>query len=299
MNRTFGLFLCVILLLASPATAQESALDFGVLVMAHGGDESWNAGVAAAVDSLDFPVPVELAFGMADRATLQEATRALEAAGVDRIVVLRLFISGESFLPQTRFLLGLDDTAPAFLMNGGHGGHEGPVPPVEHGSEIAIVPQGLGEAELTGTILAQRVAALSMDPAVEDVVLVAHGMGAEDANDRLLAALEARAEQVRADAAYRRVVVETLREDWTGKRQEAEARIRAAVASAAPGRALVVPVRLFGFGPYAEVLEGLQYEADGTGLLPSPLVAEWMRERVRETACGVGWLSGSDCATRP
>jgi peroxiredoxin len=71
----------------------------------------------------------------------------------------------------------------------------------------------------------------------------------------------------------------TLREDWPEKRAVAEREIRAFVsrARAEGGRAIVVPFRVQGFGPYARVLAGLEYAADGRGLLPHPAVAEWIR----------------------
>jgi hypothetical protein len=38
--------------------------------------------------------------------------------------------------------------------------------------------------------------------------------------------------------------------------------------------------RIQGFGPYARVLEGLDYVADRTGLLPHRIVTEWIEEQV-------------------
>lgn len=54
-------------------------------------------------------------------------------------------------------------------------------------------------------------------------------------------------------------------------------------------RVIVVPFRLSGFGPYAEVLEGLEYEADGRGLLPHPQLSEWIRQSAAQAACDAGW----------
>jgi hypothetical protein len=38
----------------------------------------------------------------------------------------------------------------------------------------------------------------------------------------------------------------------------------------------VIPFRVQGFGPYAKVLEGLDYVSDGQGLIPHPSVTEWI-----------------------
>ena len=43
----------------------------GVIVMAHGGTTSWNEAVEVAVAPLRLVVPTEIAYGMADRQSLQ------------------------------------------------------------------------------------------------------------------------------------------------------------------------------------------------------------------------------------
>jgi hypothetical protein len=87
---------------------------------------------------------------------------------------------------------------------------------------------------------------------------------------------------VRQARPFRRVQVETLREDWPEKRQAAEVRVRAFVqrATAEGGTAIVIPFRIQGFGPYARVLEGLDYVADRTGLMPHRILTEWIEEQV-------------------
>ena len=74
---------------ASPAPASGKR---GVIVMAHGGDAGWNAEVEAAVVPLRARHDVEIAYGMAECATLKEATRRLESRGATTIVVVRLFV---------------------------------------------------------------------------------------------------------------------------------------------------------------------------------------------------------------
>ena len=86
--------------------------DFGVLVMAHGGPVQWNRAVLSAVEPLKDRYNIEVAFGMADAATLQDGVRKLEDDGARRIGVVRLFISGESFLDRTEQILGIKPGAP-------------------------------------------------------------------------------------------------------------------------------------------------------------------------------------------
>jgi sirohydrochlorin cobaltochelatase len=125
---------------ATPAesAAAPSSDPFGVLVMAHGGDAAWNANVHAAVATLEARHPVEIAFGMADACSMQEAVTRLEARGVRQIGVVRLFVSGESWLERTEQIFGLREGAPSPTSSasgvaectqtegddhGGHGSH--------------------------------------------------------------------------------------------------------------------------------------------------------------------------------
>jgi hypothetical protein len=76
----------------------------------------------------------------------------------------------------------------------------------------------------------------------------------------------------------------TLREDWPEKREDAEAAIREYVSEAnlAGRTVIVVPFRVSGFGPYAELLRGLNYRSNGLGLLPHKNVTLWIRNQAQE-----------------
>ncbi len=289
--------------LALLASTVFAAAPAGVLVMAHGGDEAWNRAVHETVAPLEKRVPVELAFGMADADTLQAAVSRLEAKGVRRISVVRLFVSGDSFLKRTRKILGLDPGAPPKPEgHEHHAGHHGGGMPSFHDpdtmplwrvttkSRIVVDPKGLQDGDESARILAERAAALSKDPAKESVLVLAHGAGDEAENARVHERMEQVAAQIREAKPFREVRVETLREDWPAKRKEAEARIREYVAAASKnGSVLVIPYRVYGFGPYADTLEGLKYVSDGKGLVPHPLVGQWLLERVTESFKTAGW----------
>ena len=296
---------------ATTASPARSGSGFGVLLMAHGGTPDWNEAVLETVKPLEAKYDIEVAFGMADATTLQEGVRKLEARNVRKIGVVRLFVSGESWSERTEQIFGLRPGAPAdataatspHAKHGGHAGHGGPAANAEHAghgghsmaffrvatsASYAISTQGLADVPEMGNVLADRAAALSNAPAREDVLILAHGPGEDAENTRWLAQLDARAAAVRARAPFRRVQVETLREDWPDKRVDAEKRIRAFVqqASANGGKAIVIPFRVQGFGPYAQVLEGLDYVSDGNGLIPHAEVSKWIERQITSLESG-------------
>lgn len=274
-----------------PASAIQASTgdtpEFGALVMAHGGSPEWNAAILATIEPLRDRYPIEVAFGMADAATMQKAIHRLEAGGVRRIAVVRLFVSGESWYERTEQILGLSPgaaTQPAppegQVSEGGHGRHDPNIGfwRVQTESSFALSTQGLAEAETMGFVLADRARTLSREPRREDVLILAHGPGDDSENERWMAWLNARAETVRDTLPFRRVEVLTLREDWPEKRPEAEERIRSFAESARDDgiTTLVLPFRVFGFGAYAEVLKDLDYIADGQGLVPHEAVTAWI-----------------------
>jgi hypothetical protein len=264
----------------------------GVLVMAHGGTEAWNEAVRTATGPVSTILPTAIAFGMADPVTMSEALTSLRDAGVERVAVVRMFLSGSSFLPQTEYLLGLAETPPAFFMpshTGDHTAHVGPPSPIEHRLRIATHTEGMVDAEEAEVVFSERAVELSVDPASESVLLIAHGVGDEAENDELLAAM-ARIESRVAQRPFRTVRSATLREDWAEARAVAEVEIRAFVAgeNEQGRRVIVVPVRLSGFGPYAEVLEGLDYVA-AEAFLPHAAVGTWIQRMATDVAEDNGW----------
>jgi hypothetical protein len=253
------------------AAHQPASGDFGVLVMAHGGGPEWNQAVLSAVEPVGSEYPLEVAFGMADACSLQEATRRLEARGARRIAVVRLFVSGESWLERTEQILGLRDGAPAAEAapgalpaectdqhQGGHGHHRMALFRLESKASFVLTREGLLDAPEMGDVLAERARGLSQEAAREDVLILAHGPEDDSENERWLAKLDARAEAVRAALPFHRVQVETLREDWPEERTAAEERVRAFVA------------------------EGQTYAADQQGLLPDEKVTGWIARQVEE-----------------
>jgi len=287
---------------AEPARDAHSALPegVGVLVMAHGGNAAWNEAVEAAVDPLRQRYPIEIAYGMARVDTLQAAANRLEARGVRRVAVVRLFISGESFLERTEVILGLREP-PHDAHNhhaDHHDAHEGegegdgaghmmtPPTPIETSLVFHLSDEGVSESPLVDEVLAARVQALSEAPARESVLLLAHGPADDAENARWLGAMQERMRRLHSVGDFADLRAETLREDWPERRADAERRIRGYVQRQASlgRRVIVVPFRVAGFGPYASVLKGLDYAADGRGFCPHPVMTQWIDHTARRLA---------------
>lgn len=277
------------------AVSAEAASDVGVLVMAHGGKPDWEREVLSTLAPLRKKAPVEVAFGMAAADTLQTAVTALEGRAVRKIVVVRLFMSGESFREATEQVLGLKAGAPprpkGHHGHAGHGGHSMAFWRVESKSSFALTDAGLMESPLVGKVLARRARDLSKAPAKESVLILGHGPEDDAENARWLRAMDEHAEAVRKALPFRSVAVETLREDWPEKRAAAEKRICSFIEQAQKdgGKAIVIPFRVQGFGPYAKVLAGLSYVSDGKGLVPDPAIARWIEQQATHTAKRMKW----------
>ncbi|QDV89874.1 CbiX [Phycisphaerae bacterium RAS2] len=297
----------------------------GLLIMAHGGDPEWNQDVQTAVAPLKAEYPTEVAFGMATPSTLEAAVQKLEACGVEKIAVVRMFVSGDSFLDSTEFILG-HRSAPPAPSHGAHqspdqdhsghahdghhepmatltaseatGGTNGSTKPDEHdhhhmepprriraNAQFVLSRQGVAESPLIDQILVDRVRTLSRDSTRESILILGHGPGDDSENERWLASMQQRAARISEVGHFRAVKCETLREDWPEKRVDAEKRIRQFVeeGNRDGGRVIVVPFRVAGFGPYKEVLDGLNYVADGRGFCPHPNMTRWLQETLRET----------------
>ena len=257
---------------------------FGVMVMAHGGSEEWNAHLAQAIEPLRARFPVELALGMADAGSMEAAVRRLESRGVRHVGLVRVFVSGESWYERTLQILGIREGAPPRAdRQHAHAAMADMRMPmgfwkVDTELVFHVGIEGLADAVEMDEVVTARIRALSSDPDNEVAALIAHGPGDDAENRRWIEKITQRTIDAEERLGLRDIRVFTLREDWPEKRVAAEREIRNYIAQAnfqglTP---IVVPFRVQGFGPYERVLGELDYRADKLGLLPHPNVGLWI-----------------------
>ena len=282
-----GMFLALGACETAPVAENAGAgeeFNYGVMVMAHGGSEEWNAHLAAAVEPLQENYPVETALGMADAGSIEEAIRRLESRGVNHVGVVRVFVSGESWYDRTLQILGVQNGAPPRpdqqQLEEARARMRMPMGFWKVDTDLAfhVSVDGLADATEVDDVMTSRIRGLSSDPANEVAVVIAHGTGDDAENERWLDKITQRTRNAGEQLGLREIRIFTLREDWPEKRRESEQEIRAYIeqANSQGLTPIVVPFRLQGFGPYQRVLEELDYRADGLGLLPHSNVARWV-----------------------
>ena len=280
--------------LAAPGVVEARQ---GILLLAHGGRGEWNRKVLDLAAQVDADRPVEVAFGMANKRTIQDAVDRLAARGVEGIVAVPLFVSSHSSVFRaTEYLLGSRDDAPpqlqAFARMGarmsarGDAGETGDpgfdwTTPVETPAPIAMTP-ALDAHAIVADVLASRAADVSRTPEEEVVVLVAHGPGSAEDNALWLDNMRRLAERMGPRAAFRRIEYLTVRDDASEPvRAQATAALRTVVEGVAQegAAALIVPL-LLSYGGIEvgirERLEGLPYRMAREALLPDERLSEWV-----------------------
>lgn len=268
----------------------------GILLLAHGGRQGWNAEVNKLAAQIDKSMPTEVAFGMATKRSIQQAIDRLIARDVREIVAVPLFISSHSsVITSTQFLLGHRDEAPADLAVFARMDHH--TPQSDHSTMAhtsfdpmtpvkSAVPIRMGAAldrhPLVADILLSRGQTISREPAREVVVIVAHGPVSDDNNALWLADMGALVERMRPASNFKRIEYLTVRDDAKEPvRSQATAELRKVVerATAEGNKVLIVPL-LLSYGGIEEGikkrLEGFSYEMSAQGLLPDDRLARWV-----------------------
>ena len=291
-NRLLSAALSVGLLTPGGTAAQ------GILLLAHGGTDEWNREVLAVAARVDPVRPVEVAFGMANKRTIQDAVDRLAERGVSRIVAVPLFVSSHSSVMRaTEYLLGSRAEAPpemeAFARMGARleAGQAGDAPgggsgfdrttPVETAAPISVAT-ALDAHAVVADILTSRALDVSRTPEEEVVVLVAHGPSSEADSALWLANMDVLAERMRPRTRFSRIERLTVRDDAPAPvRERATAELRAVVEEVVQeGKSVLIVPLLLSYGGIEtgirRRLEGLPYRMASQALLPDERLSEWV-----------------------
>ncbi|MYD70300.1 MAG: hypothetical protein F4W89_06065 [Acidobacteria bacterium] len=272
----------------------------GILLLAHGGRDEWNAEVLRVASNVDSNHPVEVAFGMANKRTIEDAVARLAEREVTEIVAVPLFVSSHSSVMRaTEYLLGHRDDAPpeleAFARMAARmsaaGSSEEPggdwTTPIETTTPISLAT-ALDDHALVAEMLLSRASEISERPDEEVVVVVAHGPGSDEDNYLWLENMGALVERMRPQTQFSRIEYLTVRDDASEEvRDQATTELRAVVEGGVQEAksVLIVPL-LLSYGGIEvgirERLEGLEYRMAHQALLPDERLSEWVLMQVQE-----------------
>ena len=280
------------LLIGSTAGLGAQKTTTGTIVIAHGGDSTWNSFVLEAARSAKTGGPVEVSFlmGPAARTTrFQHAVARLERRGVDSVVVVPLLVSSHSgHYDQIRYLTGDSVALDERMMHHLHmAGIERPR------SRVAIRLAGaLDDAPQVARVVLDRANALTSAPRQHALFIVGHGPNSAEDYAAWMANLRGVADSVRVWGNFRDVRLDLVRDDAPAPvRAEAVRRARELIEMqhAITGQpVLVVPV-LISKGAISRDklpndLKGLPIVYSGEPLLPHPEMERWIESRVRGIA---------------
>ena len=283
--RMYSLLLCFSaapLLLGAPDVFAAEARP-GVLVLAHGGNEAWNASVRDAVTLARIPYPTDIAYGMGmhaqDVAQIRDAVARLQAQGVTELLVLPLLISSHSDVyRQYEYLFGFRRVSPW---------PKHAPPPLTLHLPVRFSAPLDGHPYVAETAL-DRARHLSANPAQEIVLLVAHGPNGDRDNEAWLMMMRSIALVVQQQGHFARVEVQTLRDDasWFVRHRATRALRRLVKRDSRTHHVLIVPLLIARGGIEEKIprrLHGLTFAYTGETLLPHPRVAAWMHDAVEHT----------------
>jgi sirohydrochlorin cobaltochelatase len=282
---------------AAPAPATNATLPttrVGTVIIAHGGDSLWNAGVLDAARSANTGGPIEVAFLMGPAAKthrFQDAVDRLAQRGAAHVVVVPMLVSSHSgHYEQIRYLTGRTDSLSEMMHHHLHmAGIERPSTSVP----LTLTP-ALDDAAELAMVLADRAVALAATlgdrPADRALLIVGHGPESAEDYAQWMRQLRPVATQVQQRTGFRDVRVELVRDDAPPMvRAEAVLRTRELItlqAGVTGKDVLVVPVLVSkGVVSRSKVpadIAGTPSVYSGDALLPHDAMARWVERRVRE-----------------
>lgn len=277
----------------TPVTAQTTER-VGTIVIAHGGDSSWNAHVLDVVRRVRSSGPVEASFLMgpdAPRTRFQDVVARLQTQGVSRIVVVPMLVSSHSgHYDQIRWLTGDSVTLDGDMTHHLH--MAGIVRP--NATVPITLTKAIDSAPELVEVLTDRARAMTDRASEHGLLIVGHGPNSAEDYAHWMQHLRVVADSVKARSGFRDVRVELVRDDAPAHvRAEAVTRVRELIAlqAMATGRdVMVVPVLVsrgvVSRSKVANDIAGTPSRYVAETLLPHPAMARFVESRVREALAG-------------
>lgn len=279
-------------MLAIPAALSAQV---GTVVVAHGGDSTWNAHVLDVAKQVNTGGPVEVSFLMgagAKTARFQDAVARLEKAGVSEIVVVPMLVSSHSgHYGQIQYLAG----EPVELSETMH--HHLHMAGIERpASKVPMrMSKAMDDASEVARVLADRGLAMTKAPREHALMIVGHGPNSAEDYAAWMSNLRPVADSVKALTGFRDVRVELVRDDAPAPvRAEAVKRVRELIEMQhlITGRDVIVVPVLVSKGSVSRDkvpndIKGTPSVYAGEPLLPHPAMARWIESRVKATSQAV------------
>lgn len=293
LARALPIAVCTVVLLVGdllPAQVPTPARSIGTLLLAHGGEPSWNAEVERIARTANTGGPLRLAYLMGPAAAthrFQDQVDSLVAEGATEVVIVPLMVSSHSgHYEQIRYLAGLTDSLDGMMQHHLHmGGLERPTTTVP-----LHVARALDDAPELASVLADRARAITPNGTGRALFLVAHGPNSAENHAEWMRHLRVVAAAVKEQSGFADVRVEMVRDDAPkAVRAEGVLRVRELIEMqhAITGQPVTVVPVLVSKGrvsreKFTADLAGLDIIYEGTPLLPHPLLARWIERRVNE-----------------
>lgn len=277
---------------AGTVAAQDPAKT-GTVLIAHGGDSTWNAGVLEAAQRAQTGGPIEVSFLMGRGAAahrFQDAVAKLEAKGVEQIVVVPLLVSSHSgHYEQIRYLVGLTDDLSETMH---HHLHMNGIERASTRTPLQLTA-ALDDAPEVARVLADRALAMLRatgdEPSQRALLIVGHGPNSAEDYAAWMGNLRPVAERVKELTGFRDVRLELVRDDAPAPvRAEAVLRTRELIElqRTITGREVIVVPVLVSKGSVSRDklprdIAGTPSIYSGEPLLPHAEIARWVESRVR------------------
>jgi len=266
-----------------------SSNQIGVVIMPHGATQPYNDVVEQTIKPLKSRYKIEMAYGMGDAGVIQQAISRLEDQGIRQIIFVRMYALSDQMKQMTDWILGISNTPPG---DHHHHGHNLAPPSQVRSAAVFSTFGGYEENPDIAGILNERIIELSEDPSKETVILVAHGAGDDESDAKWLSVMLDHVERIKnmTKSRFRDIKVATVREDWPKERKQAVAQLKEMIQKGNhAGRVLLISNRLYGAGPYKNLLEevglkeGADYVINRKGFAPHPVLTRWLDEGIGRT----------------